>query len=90
MNLGSTFHVCSELTAKWVDLKRNHSLFVTSKKEGTHCQDQEQHKEDLGDARRAGRDAPETKNGGDERDDDENDGAVQHGVLLVKPMGKRR
>ena len=50
--------------------------------EAEHGQDQEHEEQHLGDARRAGRKAGEAEQCSDQRDDEEDDGVVQHGRLL--------
>src|SRR3954451_11131283 len=50
--------------------------------EGDNGHDHEDEEQDLGDRHRARGDAAEAEQGGDQRDHQENDGVVQHVVLL--------
>src|SRR5438105_6881424 len=62
---------------------RDSSLLDEPEQEARDSEDGKQHEQDLGDARRAGGDAAEAEQRGDQRNDEEDNGVVQHGFLLT-------
>src|SRR3990167_3903448 len=58
---------------------RRSALLDEAEQEAGHGQDREDDEQDLGDAHGAGGNATKTEQGSDQRDDEEDDGVVQHG-----------
>lgn len=58
--------------------------------ETCQCEDQENNEQDLGDTCRTGCDAAEAEQGGDQRDDEEDDGVVQHAGSFECSVRKHR